>query len=321
VILPWVLGPEPLPRFSLNGAVLSVRTEGELASKLVALIVQKKCLRSVIYIVNISQYINQRWVYMNIHTEINSDTNSVTGSLQPTQRARLLLVEDDEAISKMLKEKLELDGYFVDLAADVQSAEADLAQDYDLVVLDLTLPGIDGLDLLRRLRARSSHPPVLVVTARVQMEDRVKALDLGADDYLSKPFEYPELAARVRALLRRFRAADQFISRFEDLELNRVEHAVKRAGRVIDLTPKEFALLEYLMMNPGRCLTRAMISEHVWKEPFSALTNIVDVYINYLRNKVDRAFDRKLIRTVRGSGYRLGEALAETDTQSQAASS
>jgi DNA-binding response OmpR family regulator len=250
---------------------------------------------------------------MSTNTGVNPGRESAAEPLQRNHAARLLLVEDDEAVSSLLKEKLEGDGYFVDLAVDAESAEADLVQDYDLLVLDLGLPGMDGLDLLRRLRARSPQPPILIVTARTQIDERVKALDLGADDYLAKPFDYPELAARIRALLRRLRQSDQFISRYEDIELNRVDRSVKRAGRPIDLTPKEFALLEYLMSNPGRCLTRAMITEHVWREPFSALTNIVDVYINYLRNKVDRGFDRKLIRTVRGAGYRLGEALAETD--------
>jgi DNA-binding response OmpR family regulator len=257
---------------------------------------------------------------MSLNTEINSDRHVLTPVPQQAHASRVLLVEDDEAVSGLLREKLELDGYVVDVAADAESAEAGLrTHDYHLIVLDLTLPRMDGLDLLKRLRSHSTLPPILVVTARVQMEERVKALDLGADDYLAKPFEYPELAARVRALLRRSRSSDHLVSRFEDLELNRVDRSVKRGGRPIDLTPKEFALLEYLMMNPGRCLTRAMITERVWREPFNALTNIVDVYINYLRNKVDRGFDRKLIRTVRGFGYRLGESVP--DAQSLSASS
>jgi DNA-binding response OmpR family regulator len=167
---------------------------------------------------------------------------------------------------------------------------------------------MDGLEMLRRMRGRSSLLPILVITARSQVDERVKALDLGADDYLAKPFEYPELAARARALLRRARPAGDVISRFEDLELNRMQRSVRRAGQEIELTPKEFALLEYFLLNPGRCLTRSMIMENVWKTPFSALTNIVDVYINYLRNKVDRGFQPKLIRTVRGAGYKLGDS-------------
>jgi DNA-binding response OmpR family regulator len=250
---------------------------------------------------------------MNINAELNSGRQSATATAPQAHVARVLLVEDDETVSSLLKEKLELDGYLVDVAGDAESAEIDLtSQDYDLIVLDLSLPRMDGLEMIRRLRAHNALPPILVVTARVQTEERVKALDLGADDYLAKPFEYPELAARIRALLRRLRPSDQMISRFEDIELNRVDRSVKRAGRPIELTPKEFALLHYLMMNPGQCVTRAMITEHVWREPFTALTNIVDVYINYLRNKVDRGFERKLIRTVRGSGYRLGDAPPET---------
>jgi DNA-binding response OmpR family regulator len=256
---------------------------------------------------------------MSLNTEINSDRQMVTPAPQQAHPSRVLLIEDDETVSSLLREKLELDGYLVDVAVDAESAEADLrSQDYHLIVLDLTLPRMDGLDLLKRLRVHSTLPPILVVTARVQMEERVKALDLGADDYLAKPFEYPELAARVRALLRRSRSSDHILRRFEDLELNRVDRSVKRAGRPIDLTPKEFALLEYFMMNPGQCLTRAMITEHVWREPFSALTNIVDVYINYLRNKVDRGFDRKLIRTVRGSGYQLGESVPDAKCRTAA---
>ncbi|HTV55188.1 MAG TPA: response regulator transcription factor [Terriglobia bacterium] len=256
---------------------------------------------------------------MSLNTEINPDRHVVTPAPRQAHASRVLLVEDDEAVSGLLREKLELDGYVVDAAADAESAEADLrSQDYHLIVLDLSLPRMDGLDLLKRLRTHSTLPPILVVTARVQMEERVKALDLGADDYLAKPFEYPELAARVRALLRRSRSSDHIVSRFEDLELNRVDRSVKRAGRAIDLTPKEFALLEYLMMNPGQCLTRAMITERVWREPFSALTNIVDVYINYLRNKVDRGFDHKLIRTVRGFGYRLGDSVPDAQSRSAA---
>jgi DNA-binding response OmpR family regulator len=253
---------------------------------------------------------------MSMNTEVNSDPGLPVPAPQREFTARVLLIEDDVAVSGLLKEKLELDGYCVDVSVDAESAEADLRfQDYHLIVLDLSLPRMDGLDLLKRIRAHSTLPPILVVTARVRTEERVTALDLGADDYLAKPFEYPELAARVRALLRRSRSSDHLISRFEDLELNRVDRSVKRAGRPIDLTPKEFALLEYLMLNPGQCLTRAMITERVWREPFSNLTNIVDVYINYLRNKVDRGFDRKLIRTVRGSGYRLGESLPESQNR------
>ncbi len=175
-----------------------------------------------------------------------------------------------------------------------------------MVILDLTFPQTDGLHILKRVRAKKSGLPVLVLTARSRVVDRVKGLDLGADDYLTKPFSFSKLSARVRALLRRGSRPAESVLRAEDLELNRVERKVKRAGRRIELTPKEFALLEYLMLNAGRRVTRTMIIEHVWNLSFDTMTNVVDVYINYLRKKVDAGFGHKLIRTVRGVGYQLG---------------
>ncbi|MGH9327182.1 MAG: response regulator transcription factor [Terriglobia bacterium] len=219
--------------------------------------------------------------------------------------ASLLVVEDDASVSAFLKEKLELDRFAVYLSADGTNAQLTLNR-CDLVVLDLNLPGADGLDVLKAIRSRNASLPILVLTARLAVEDRVKALDLGADDYLIKPFEYSELAARLRALLRRVQPRLEAIRRFEDLELNRMDRTASRAGQPIGLTPKEFALLEFFMLNPRRCLTRAMIMEQVWKLSFSTTTNVVDVYVNYLRNKVDRGFERKLIVTVRGAGYQLG---------------
>jgi DNA-binding response OmpR family regulator len=246
---------------------------------------------------------------MNVNSELISDLAPVGLEIQAQAIPRVLLVEDDVSVSGYLKEKLELDRYAVEEACNAELAERALASSqFDFVVLDLTLPQTDGLALLERIRSRNTLLPILVLTARTKLEDRVKALDLGADDYVVKPFEYPELAARLRALLRRLRPSGEVVSRFEDIELNRVGRSVKRSGRAIDLTPKEFALLEYFMLNAGRCLTRAMIMENVWRTPFSDLTNIVDVYINYLRNKLDRGFDRKLVRTIRGVGYQLGEA-------------
>jgi DNA-binding response OmpR family regulator len=248
-------------------------------------------------------------------TELNSFQE--TGSMEPApaRRARLLLVEDDASVSALLKERFESERYPVTISAEGAGVLAQIdAHKCDLVILDLGLPRVDGLDLLRRIRSRDSALPVLVLTGRTQVDDRVKALDLGADDYLTKPFEYPELAARVRALLRRAQHSEEAVTHFEDLELNRMDRTVRRAERQINLTPKEFALLEYLMMNPGRCLTRAMIMEHVWKSSFTDETNVVDVYINYLRNKIDKGFPRKLICTVRGAGYRLGGSSSATES-------
>ncbi len=244
---------------------------------------------------------------MNQNSEFGSAIQAAQEAPQTAWRARVLLVEDEPAVSKLLQERMERDLFAVDISSDGIAAEGFAgAPEYDVVILDLNLPQMDGIELLQKIRARNSAVPILVVTSRAALEERVKAFELGADDYLTKPFEYPELAARVRALLRRLRPVGDGISRFGDLELNRLDRTVRRAGQFIELTPKEFALLEYLMTNAGRCLTRAQILEHVWKLSFSPVTNVVDVYINYLRNKVDRDFEKKLIRTVRGAGYQLG---------------
>ncbi|MEE8608237.1 MAG: response regulator transcription factor [Nitrospiraceae bacterium] len=219
---------------------------------------------------------------------------------------RVLVAEDDNALASLVRKGLEAEHYAVDIASDGEEAQYMAEEyDYDLVILDLTLPQTDGLHVLKRVRAKKSGLPVLVLTARSRVEDRVKGLDLGADDYLTKPFSFSELSARVRALLRRGSRPVESVLRAEDLELNRVERTVKRAGRRIELTPKEFALLEYLMLNAGRRVTRTMIIEHVWNLSFDTMTNVVDVYINYLRKKMDEGFGRKLIRTVRGVGYQL----------------
>jgi DNA-binding response OmpR family regulator len=220
---------------------------------------------------------------------------------------RVLLAEDDKPVASFVQKGLEAEQYAVDVAADGDEARFMAGQfDFDLVILDLSLPKVDGLEVLKHLRAQKPSLPVLVLTGRSRVEDRVKGLDLGADDYLTKPFSFSELSARVRALLRRAPRPAEVILRVEDLEVNRVERTVKRAGRRIDLTPREFALLEYLMRHAGHCVTRAMIIEHVWNFSFDTMTNVVDVYINYLRKKVDEGFDRKLIHTRRGVGYQLG---------------
>ncbi|MGH9449212.1 MAG: response regulator transcription factor [Terriglobia bacterium] len=240
--------------------------------------------------------------------ELHHAEGAGTFGREPARPPRVLVVEDDESVGGLLKQRLESDGYQVERAADGASAgNAMWSSLYDVVILDLGLPSVDGVELLKQARTRDHSLPILVLTGRAQLEDRVEALNLGADDYLVKPFEYGELVARVRALLRRARP-DGVMWRFEDIEMNRMNRTVRRSGQAIDLTAKEFALLEYLMLNAGRGLSRSTIMENVWKTPFNPATNVVDVYINYLRNKIDRGFEHKVIRTVRGVGYRLGNA-------------
>jgi two-component system copper resistance phosphate regulon response regulator CusR len=219
---------------------------------------------------------------------------------------RILVVEDDAPLASFLSKGLEAEHYAVDIAPDGEEARwLAAACEYDLMLLDLNLPKLDGLTLLRAVRSKKKALPVLVLTGRSRLEDRVEALDSGADDCLVKPFSFTELSARVRALLRRRPIAAETTLRVADLELNRVERTVRRAGKRIELTSKEFGLLEYLLRNAGHRITRNMIVEHVWNLSFDTGTNIVDVYINYLRKKVDEGFGAKLIHTVRGVGYEL----------------
>ena len=222
---------------------------------------------------------------------------------------RVLIAEDDKPVASFVQKGLEAEQYAVDIAQDGDEAQFMVGQiEYDVAVLDLTLPRLDGLEVLKHIRETKPALPVLILTGRNRVEDRVKGLDLGADDYLTKPFSFTELSARVRALCSGGqRCLRRSCCGSADLELNRVERVVKRAGNAIELTPKEFSLLEYLMRNVGRCVTRAMIIEHVWNLSFDTMTNVVDVYINYLRKKVDQAFEHKLIHTVRGVGYQIGE--------------
>ena len=219
---------------------------------------------------------------------------------------RILIVEDDAALASFIRKGLEAEHHAVDTAYDGQQGRAmALEFDYDLVVLDLTLPGADGLSILKSVRQRKRSLPVMILTARSRIEDRVQCLDTGADDYLVKPFSFLELSARARALLRRSHLPSESVLTVRDLSLDRVQRKVERGGRHIELTTKEFALLEYLMRNAGRRLTRAMIIEHVWNMNFDSTTNVVDVYINYLRRKVDDGFSPSLIQTVRGVGYQI----------------
>jgi DNA-binding response OmpR family regulator len=220
---------------------------------------------------------------------------------------RILLAEDDVPVARFVRKGLEAEHYAVDVASDGEEAQFMIDEfNFDLVILDLNLPRADGLEVLRHARARKASLPILILTARSAIEERVKGLDLGADDYLGKPFSFTELAARVRALLRRNNQPVEVKLRVADLEMDRVERRITRAGQSIELTPREFTLLEYLLRNAGRCVTRAMILEHVWNCSFDTMTNVVDVYINYLRKKMDEGFEPKLIHTIRGSGYQLG---------------
>jgi len=219
---------------------------------------------------------------------------------------RILIVEDDRKLRGFIKRALKEEHYAVDAASNGEDA-LNLASsvDYDLVLLDLLLPQKDGIEVCRELRKLKCKVPVLMLTAMDRIIDKVKGLDSGADDYLTKPFALEELLARIRALLRRRYMSSESIIRVDDLEMDQIAHRVSRAGNDIDLTGKEYALLEYLMLNVGQILTRKMISEHVWNEGFKSFTNVIDVYIGYLRNKIDRGHERKLIQTVRGIGYRL----------------
>jgi len=218
---------------------------------------------------------------------------------------RLLVAERDPALGVFLQRRFEDDQYSVDLAAEAGEAESLARQHrYDTAILDLEIPREDVLRVLRSVRARYEELPILILTGQTRPEDRAQALDLGADDLLLKPFAFSELSARVRALLRRGRGGDALLC-VEDLELDRLKHLARRGGRNLELTPKEFGLLDYLMRRAGERVTRAEILEHVWNLRNDTMTNIVDVYINYLRKKIDAPFERKLIRTVRGAGYQL----------------
>lgn len=219
---------------------------------------------------------------------------------------RILVVEDEKKVASFIKKGLEEEGYAVDVAADGEEGLGlALMRVHDLIILDIRLPKMDGLRVLQALRHDSVTTPVLLLTVRATIEDKVLGLDAGADDYLTKPFAFQELVARVRALLRRRTEAEPTVLRLGDLTLDPARRTVIRGDEKIDLTPREFALLDYFMRNPGRVLTRTMIAEHVWDYSFDTSTNVIDVYVNYLRKKVDAGREPKLLHTIRGVGYVL----------------
>lgn len=220
----------------------------------------------------------------------------------------VLLIEDDPRVARVVQRALQEAGKRVEVVHDGAEglARAQTAS-YDLIVLDVMLPELDGIELCRSLRRQRVRTPVLMLTARDSVADRVRGLDAGADDYLTKPFALEELLARVRALSRRAGETEDEVLRVGDLTLDLARHEARRGGRVIELTAREFALLEYLMRNAGRVLTRAQITDHVWGYDSEATSNVVEIYVHYLRDKIDRGFPRPLIRTVRGVGYTMKE--------------
>jgi DNA-binding response OmpR family regulator len=220
---------------------------------------------------------------------------------------RILVAEDDAPLAEFLHQRLQQEQFAVQMVSSGAEAEQ-LASDqaYDLVLLDLNLPGAGELDVLRGIRSKRPDLPVVIVAGANMVEERVRGLDAGADDYLAKPFAFAELAARIRAVLRRGNRPARSILQIEDLEVDRVSHAVRRGSHNIDLSPKEFALLEFLMRHEGQPVSRTAIVEQVWKLNFDTMTNVVDVYVNYLRRKLDSGYDRALIRTIRGVGYQIG---------------
>jgi len=221
---------------------------------------------------------------------------------------RLLVIEDERKMAGFLKKGLTESGYSVDTAASASAAETMASEnDYDLIILDVMLPDSNGMDVARGLRTDGFKGPILMLTALSGTKDKVRGLDSGADDYLTKPFSFDELLARVRALLRRHDVGTEAILRFSDLEMNLVTRQVSRAQTSITLTPKEFSLLEYLLRHPNRPISRTTISEHVWDIHFDTESNVIDVYVNMLRKKIDQPFKNKILHTVVGFGYVLRE--------------
>lgn len=220
---------------------------------------------------------------------------------------RILVVEDQMKMARAIRRGLEQEGYSVEVCADGDDAmRRAIENDYDAIVLDVMLPGRDGFSICRELRDRGRWAPILMLTARDSVEDRIRGLDAGADDYLVKPFAFGELLARVRAMVRRGAAERPVTITVEDVVLDPATHVVHRGDALVDLTPKEFSLLEFLMRHPGEVLSRPRILEHVWDVNYDGFSNVVDVCVGYVRRKLEQPFDRPFIHTVRGVGYRVG---------------
>mgnify|MGYP000511803058 FL=1 len=217
---------------------------------------------------------------------------------------RILIVEDEKKVAAFIKKGLEEETYAVDIASDGEEGlHLGEQNPYDLIILDLMLPKINGLEILSHLRAKKIETPILLLTAKDSVEDKVEGLNQGADDYLTKPFAFSELLARIRVLLRRGKTETKTTLEIADLTLDLVSHKVNRGNEEIELTGKEYSLLEYFMRNQEKVLTRTMIAEHVWDYNFDTFTNVIDVYVNHLRKKIDKNFPAKLLHTLRGVGY------------------
>ncbi len=220
---------------------------------------------------------------------------------------RILIAEDDAPLALFVAKNFAAEGHAADIAGNGEEALRRVSEgSYDLLILDLNLPVLGGHQVLKKIRSHDAELPILILTATDHVAERVACLDAGADDYLIKPFSFSELSARVRALQRRRGTPAHAVLKIEDLQMDCVRRTVHRAGRPIELTPKEFSLLEYFMRNAGRCITRNMIIEFVWKLSPDTMTNVVDVYVNYLRKKIDEGSKLRLIHTVRGVGYEFG---------------
>lgn len=221
---------------------------------------------------------------------------------------KVLIIEDEKKVALFLKKGLEAEYYTVDIAYDGrQGLELALASDYDILILDLMLPHIDGITILKEIRKQKITAPVLLLTAKTKVEEKIEGLDSGADDYLTKPFAFEELLARVRALLRRKENEKSLILKVADLKLDTQSHKVYRKDKEIELTPKEYAILEYLLRNKNKVVSRQKLTEHVYDYHFDPDTNVIDVYINKLRNKIDKDFTPAVLKTVRGIGYTIKE--------------